>query len=266
MRIPSLVLAVAFLLLASHAAAQSDVAACVEGHKLVQTARESGRFLQGRDAAARCAQPSCPQLIREDCAAWYIELAESTPTVVFDVRDHVGRDVAEAKLTLDATPLDNHGRAIALDPGAHELRVAAAGYDPQLQHVMLHQGEKNRRIAITLQPVPRRAPLAPASTPKFSPAVITLGVTGVVGLGTFAALAIAGKVENNQLDGYDCKPECARGDVNTVNRLYIAADVAAAIGGSAAIAATVLYVLDRKRERKLDVALHPLGVSVRGAF
>src|SRR6201989_3026407 len=76
----SLLLAFALCTLATRAGAQveareqsGDVAACVADHKLVQTTREAGHYLESRDGAARCAQSSCPQLIREDCAAWYVD-------------------------------------------------------------------------------------------------------------------------------------------------------------------------------------------------
>jgi hypothetical protein len=263
----SLWLAFALSLFAHRAAAQAELAACVADHKRVQTGREAGLYLESRDAAARCAQAACPQLIREDCAAWYVDLAESTPSIVLDVRDHAGRDVTDARVMLGERVLDVHGRAIALDPGSHELRVQAANHAPHSERIVLRQGERNRRIAITLQPVPgAREPVDSRSAPRFSPAVIALGVVGLVGLSTFAALATSGRVHHNRLDEDLCKPGCARSDVNYVNRVYVAADLAAAIGGSAAIAATVLHVLDRRRERRLDIGLNPLGMSVRGAF
>jgi hypothetical protein len=266
----SLLLALALSALASRAAAESDVAACVADHKRVQTARESGHYLESREAAARCAQASCPQLIREDCAGWYVDVADSTPSIVLDVRDREGRDVSAPEVTLDEHKLDVHDRAIALDPGSHELRVEAAGFAPHVERILLRQGERNRRVAITL--VPSQQPARqPAAERAFSPAVIALGTLGVVGLSTFAALGISGRIQHSRLDDQHCEPDCTRRDVDAVNRMYVAADVAAAIGGTAAIAATVLYVLDRRRERRLaqrslSVGLHPLGLSVRGAF
>jgi hypothetical protein len=263
-KIASLLLAVALSALASRAAAQADVAACVADHKLVQTARESGHFLEGRDAAGRCAQASCPQLIRQDCAAWYVDLADSTPSIVLDVHDRAGHDIAEPSVTLDERALDMHGRAVSLDPGTHALHVTAAGFAAHSERIMLRQGEKNRRISIELQPLSVSAPVEPLAPRRFEPVVITLGVIGVAGLATFAGLGLAGKLQNNDLD--DCKPGCASGDVDRVNHMYLGANIAAALGGSAAVAATVLYVLDRKRERRVNVAVNPLGMSLRGAF
>jgi hypothetical protein len=258
-KILSLVLALAFT---SRAAAQ--VEACIADHKRVQTAREAGHYLDSLEAAARCAQPSCPGLIRQDCAAWYVDVKERTPSLVLDVRDERGRDLTDAKVTLGGRVLDLHGRAISLDPGTHELHVEAPRHAPRVERIVLRQGEQNRRVAITLQP----ALVASEFTPKIarrriSPAVITLGAIGLAGLSTFAALAITGKVRRNELD--TCKPDCAREDVDNVNGLYLGANIAAAIGGSAAIAATVLHLVDR-RERRVNLGLNPLGVSVRGAF
>jgi hypothetical protein len=262
-RISSLVLALALSAFASRAAAQVD--ACIADHKRVQTARAAGHYLDSLEAAARCAQPSCPGLIRQDCAAWYVDVKERTPSIVLDVRDDRGRDLTDAKVTLGGRALDLHGRAISLDPGSYELHVEAPRHVPRVERIVLRQGEQNRRVAITLQPALVASEFAPRPTARrrFSPAVITLGAVGLAGLSTFAALAITGKVRNTELE--DCKPGCARGDVDHVNGLYLGANVAAAIGGSAAIAATVLYLLDR-RERRVNVALNPLGVSLRGAF
>lgn len=274
MKFPRLVLLVALWVLASGAAAQTeppnapaaapsaDVSACVGDHKLVQTARESGQFLASRDAAARCAQASCPRLIREDCAAWYVELDQHTPSLLLDVRDPRGGDVPAPRVTLGGRALDVHGRAVALDPGAYELRVEAAGFEPQSARILLRQGEKNRRVTLTLDP---SAPLPIAkSRPSLSPAVITLGAIGLVGLGTFAALAVVGRLRHGDLDADRCKPSCDRSDVDAVNRMYLGANIAAALGGSAALAAVALHVVDRRRARRLDVALSPFGVSLRG--
>ncbi|MET0285682.1 MAG: carboxypeptidase-like regulatory domain-containing protein [Polyangiales bacterium] len=278
MKIPSLVLALALAslgMLATPVAAQVDarehhgnVQACVADHKRVQTTRESGHFLESRDAAARCAQASCPQLIREDCSAWYVDLAASTPSIVLEVRDQAGHDLTDARVTLGERALDVHGRAVSLDTGSYSLRVEAAGHEPHVEQIVVRQGEQNRRVTITLQAMEAASePVVQAPPPRLSRAVLTLGVIGLAGLSTFGALAIAGKVQRGQLDDYACKPDCARGDVDAINRMYLGANIAAAIGGSAAIAAGVLYVLDRRRaERKLDVALHPMGVSLRGAF
>ncbi|HEX5659451.1 MAG TPA: hypothetical protein VFX59_19785 [Polyangiales bacterium] len=255
--------ALALFLVASRVAAQAEVDACVADHKRVQTARESGHYLESLEAAAHCAQPSCPRLIRQDCAAWYGDLADSTPSIVLEVRDDLGHDLADASVTLGARSLDVHGRAVALDPGTHELRIEAARHVPRVERIVLRQGEKNRRVAITLQPVlVAHEFVARRKQRTLTPAVITLGAIGLAGLGTFAALAITGKVKRSGLD--DCRPDCARDDVDQVNHMYLGANIAAAIGGSAAIAATVLYVLDRKRE--LQVGLNASGMSVRGAF
>lgn len=272
--IPRLVLAIALVALASGAAAQTEVggaatrntplSACVEDHKLVQTARESGQFLASREAAARCAQASCPRLIREDCAAWYMELEQQTPSLVLDVRDPAGRDVAEPQVTLGARALDVHGRAVALDPGTYELRVEAPGFEPRSERIVLRQGEKNRRVTLTLQP--SGALPAARARPAASPAVIGLGAFGLAGLGTFAALAIAGRVRQSDLDHDGCKPHCERRDVDGVNRMYLGANIAAVLGGTAALAATVIHVRDRRRARALDVAVGPFGVRLGGAF
>jgi hypothetical protein len=274
--ISRLSMAVALCMLANRAAAQSharklsspkpdtDRIACIEDHKRVQTARESGQFLVSSEAAARCAQASCPLLIREDCATWYIELDRHTPSLVLDVRDPRGGDVAGPRVTLGERVLDVHGRAIALDPGTYELRVEAAGFEVRSERIVVRQDEKNRRVTLTLQPL--GAPSVGRTSPTTSPAVITLGAFGLAGLGTFAALATAGKLRHSQLDDDSCKPGCDRRDVEGVNRMYLGANIAAAIGGSAAIAATVMFVRERKRARQLELAVGPLGLSLRGGF
>jgi hypothetical protein len=266
-KIPSLVLALALATFTAGAEAQADVEACVADHKRVQTSRESGHYLESRDVAARCARSSCPQLIREDCSAWYVDLVASTPSIVLEVRDEAGHDLTDARAKLGERALELDGRAVALDTGSYSLRVEASGHEPHVEQIVVRQGEQNRRVRVTLPTTAApRAPEAPAPA-RVSRAVLTLGGIALAGLSTFGGLAIAGKVRHAQLDDDACKPDCARGDVDSVNRMYLGANIAAAIGGSAAIATGVLYLLaPRRAERKLDVALHPLGVRLHGAF
>lgn len=265
---------------------QTSASSCVDDHKRVQTARQSGGYLAARDAAHRCAHAACPQLVREDCAAWYVDIERSVPTLIFEVRDADDRDLVDVQVSENGLPIVGAvaGRAVALDPGHHRLRFEASGHRPHELDLVVREDAKNRSVAVTLLPARAEArPVHTSSAGVPEPAVgrrdrrlasaWALSAVATAALGAYAALGITGKVAQQRLDDSSCKPHCAVSEVEYVNRMYKAADVAAGIGTAAAITATILY-LTRRRESPRPVALgwdascgeRGGTLSLRGAF
>jgi hypothetical protein len=249
------------------ALAQSPSESCLLDHKRVQTERQSGRYLQARDAAHRCAQSSCPQLVREDCAAWYVDIERSVPTLLFEVRDPRGRDLVDVTVSEHGRPVAGaaSGRATAFDPGHHRLRIEAPGYPPEELDLMVREGTKNRTVSVTLRSSHARAqePVSKRPGRMLTPSVLALGTVTTVALTAYAALGVAGRVALQRVDHSGCKPDCSRAQVNdlqSINRMYTAANIAAGIGVAAALTTAVVYFTSRG-----EAARPPkLGWNARG--
>jgi hypothetical protein len=144
--------------------ARADAKTCIAESEQAQQARSDGRLRDARDLFRACASGGCPAAVQHDCEKAFDEVDRAVPTVVLIVRSG-GRDLTDVHVLVDgllvAQKID--GRPLALDPGAHHLRIETpAGVRLGEQDVVAHQAEKNRLLPIDVSPPPpaARGPLA----------------------------------------------------------------------------------------------------------
>ncbi len=211
---------------------------CVGAHHEAQTARRDGHLGLAKTELATCAQAGCPQLIATDCQRWLGEVDALMPTVVLTARDPAGAPVAEAKLFVDGAAIAG-GRALELDPGAHQFRAEAPGRLAQERLVTIAPGVRDQRVELELRPAPVPAP---SGLPR--PTAI-LGGVAILGVGVAAGFGSVGLVERNRLDDRHCSPNCPPDDVHTIRRNFAVADIALGVGVLAIAAAVIYYALDK---------------------
>ncbi len=264
----------------SVARAANEKEACVHAVDRAQVARLDGKLREAREGLLTCARPVCPSAIRADCTRWLAEVEASLPSVVIEAVWADGHPVTAVSVTLDGEPLPEpgDGHAVTLDPGAHTFRFEVAGASPVELRNVVHEGERNRIIHVTLTPIappslaPPPPPAAPAPEPTLrytpmppamwqpsaaetsegSPArgpipapAYVLGGFALVGFGGFAYFGLAG---TNRLDTLrsTCVHTCSPSDVTSARSEILVGDVL----GLAALAATgvaTLLVLTRPR-------------------
>jgi hypothetical protein len=100
----------------------------VAANEAAQTLRQSGKLDAARQQLRACVAAACPAVLRDDCAQRLDELQRAQPTVVFDVKDAAGHDVATVRVSVDGRLVAERvdGTAMPLDPGEHEVRFDAA--------------------------------------------------------------------------------------------------------------------------------------------
>ena len=256
---------------ASLSAASADKAACVAAYEAEQTARKDGRLREARDKALFCAQAACPAVVRDQCTQWIAEIDQSMPTVVFSVTDDAGNDVTDVEVWVDGVKLVDKldGKAVAIDPGKHALKLVPASGAPVEQTIVVREGEKNREVKRTLaadrpeastepgkQPdstapddaksKPQDAPATPPpELPRERPtpaAVYVLGAVGLVGLGVFTTFAVLGMQNKTSLDNSGCRPNCAQSDVDRVKQQFLIGDLGLGLGVVSLGAAAIVYL------------------------
>ncbi|AUX44639.1 uncharacterized protein SOCE26_061050 [Sorangium cellulosum] len=253
----TLALTAALALAGSHA--HADKQACAAAYERAQDLRRKGRLLDAREALIACSQPSCPAAAVADCGPWLAEVEQSLPSVVIAARDMRGRDRLDVRVLVDgrlvAPALD--GKAVPVDPGTHTFRYEPAGGPAIEERVLIREGEKNRRLTVTLgappagdhalaphaerraSPAEGRSPDAPASS---VPALVwVFGGAGVAGLAVFAAAGAMSLGAEADLRA-SCAPRCAAGDVNAIRVQHAVADVGLGVGVLSLGAAAWLYV------------------------
>ncbi len=269
------------------AAAPPTKKQCAAAYEEAQAQRKDGELTAAREQALICAQDACPAVVRGDCDRWLQDIEQSLPTLVFQAHDRRGEETAEVRVYLDGALLRERldGKAVPIDPGEHVLRFEIDGAAPKEERLVIREGEKLRKVAVSFleqvkgdpRPIPD-APPAPsgeqvkADAGGGAPALAwVLGGVGVVGLGAagvFGGLALS---EKGDLEA-TCAPGCSEDQVGAVRTKLLVADVALGVGVVSLGVATVLFVTagpdgdeakEARRPAPIRVGITPLA---GGAF
>ena len=199
---------------------------CLASHKKTQELELDKKLVDAEEQAVSCSQSACPVEVREMCVDFLRRIRASQPTAVLVVRGTSGKTFPEARVEIDGKPgrarLD--GSAVPLDPGSHQVKYEVDGHEGQVTTFILHEGEKDREIALSVDDR--------GKGPRFSPWAHVFGSIGVASLAAFAAVGTVALVRANALDD-DCGRRCSverPGDVDSVVREAIAADVCLGAG------------------------------------
>jgi hypothetical protein len=247
------VLAVAALVLASTREAHADerVGVCADAAERGQELRDAHKLVEARPQFVICAQRECPNVVRVSCTEWLAELDRRTPSVVADVKDDEGHDIAGVTVSLDGAPLRDGitSSAVAVNPGSHVMRYAAPGYEPVEESVVLHEGEPLRTLKATLRrsgaPVGKDKPVPgePAARP-FPIMPVVLGGASLIALSIFAYSGLTGMSDYRRLEK-DCGPRCSTSQIDGVRSKFLVADVALVVGIVTGGAAVGFWLFDR---------------------
>ena len=165
------VVAIALSLLCASVRADATPAHCFEASTKALALRHDQRLSAARLQLLRCADPSCPTALRNDCARRLDELEKAQPTVVLDVKNGAGEALSTVNVSLDDQPLADGitGAALPVDPGPHTFTLEVAGQAPVRQQFVMHEGEKRtmERVVIGYAAAPGAPPRA-ASPPMQS--------------------------------------------------------------------------------------------------
>lgn len=238
-----------------------DKRACVEAYRRGQQLKAARQFTAARAALIQCGDRSCPTFMQSECAGWLAEVDNAQPSIVIEVRDAEGHEKSATALRVDgvAAPNANDGRAIALDPGTHDLEVELEGGAKLTQRVVVREGEKFRHVAFAVpgdKPAPVAAPAAattslapeaPASSARTSsgipPAAWVTGGVALVAVGSAAYFGISGVLMQSDRKS-TCAPRCDQSVIDDLRTKYLIADVSMAVAVVAG-AATVWLLLTR---------------------
>ena len=160
------VAAAAFLFALS--ARAEDKAACIAASEQGQKLVDDRRLLDARKKFLECAEESCPPAVRSDCASQVEQLKKTIPTLVFRVKGDTG-DLTKADVFLDGVQISStlDGQLVAVDPGAHKVRVVVGEGKPLEQELVVAPGEQNRTVVFDVSTKPAAATSPPpAEAPK----------------------------------------------------------------------------------------------------
>jgi hypothetical protein len=225
---------------------------CAEAFEQAQRLRNGFRYIDAGAEALKCANPACGPLLSEECGKIYGELQAVMPSIVFVARDESGNDLMNATVHVDGkdSPISVDGTPMPLDPGSHEFRFTAEGFEPLVQSAVIRTGERLRPLigvlkkATTLPaaqlPEPRTR-IDDQPNPEIPLATYVLGGIGLVGFAGFVGFRVAGANEFDSLSR-ECKPNCSQESVDGVKQKYLFSNIALAVGAAASVAALSVYL------------------------
>lgn len=243
-----------FVLIASPARADDAADAeqvklsCIATHEAGQASLARHRPHAAREEFLKCARPTCPGAIQRECAEQLSVADAAAPTVSLEARGEGGNDEGRVRVFLDGVLLVDRldGAAIPVEPGEHTFAFERPSGGTETVHVVVSEGDKNRKVVATFRPPVAAPPASPVHLPGHEappPSIPTmsyvLGGVSLAALGAFGVFALTGKGKENDLAG-SCSPRCAEADVSAVRQDYVLADVSLGVGVVAAAAAVVL--------------------------
>ena len=246
------------------ASAHADERAeCARAYEQAQRLQQSGENRKALAAAERCAQPSCPGLLAEECKPWVTQIRKQLSHIEVRVIANDGCPAHEVTIEIDRVKVALSGASV-VDPGIHEVRAI----DTRTKRVAdktinatsgeLHVVE----LGFASDGAACADPVAP-STGGVPKVAVGLGIAGGALLLTGVVLGGIGAMKRSDLDA--CKPGCSNDDIDGARTFFVAGDVIGAVGILALGAATAAYFLASSDpdSRASAVRATPRGMLVR---
>ena len=243
--------------------------ACLARHRQAQVDRREGRLLAAGKELRSCLTPVCSPVLRDACASLLADVERDTPSVVLaadsEQGDLVNVSVYDADeriaIALDGVPLN-------LDPGQHRIEFRARGLKPVARTVVLRAGDRNRRIAVRLEPIDGLTVLHDAPAPLAN----ERRVWEIALVGSGAALGIAGVwVGLSARADYEdakssCAPLCSNERRSAISQKGMVADGLFVLS-TAALGYGLFRLLARGHSpRAVSLWLGPTALSAKGQF
>jgi hypothetical protein len=242
--------------------------ACFDSYEQAQRLRKSNKLRASREKLVQCAMATCPDFIRKDCAQWAGEVDAAMGSIVVSTKGTRAAPGESTRVFVDGERVADaiDGAPIAVDPGEHVVRCEVGSRFIE-QKVKI---EAKQQVPVVLDFGESKSDASPPPAPQPSgesrgPSPITwvLGGVAIAGVASFIAFGLSGKADES------CAPNCSRGQVDSLRREYLLADVSLVIALAAAGGALYFAFASRPAApradapRSLRVAVKPLA---RGAF
>jgi hypothetical protein len=267
-------LACAWPAVATSARAADPVTECIAANEHSLELRDQGKLLDARSQLALCAASTCPDAIQQACRGRIADLNAAIPSIVFEVKDGLGRDLSDVKLSIDGKPSGTAGvTALQLDPGQHTFRFEAAGQPPVEKAILLREGEGEKRADIVLGEVEPPAAKSGANSRKVLGLVV--GGAGVAVMASAGVLALVAKSSYDGAAGCSGSQCTDTSGFDTSNSARNLGNIATAVligGGVLALTGGVLWLTApnatpaASTQAAWDVGVTPGGAALRTRF
>lgn len=228
--------------------ARADEDACVAASESAITLRAHGKLHDALKQLAACADPSCPDDVKAECARRILAVDGVMPSVVLAAKDEAGRDLTSLVVRVDGAPFATalDGVAVSVDPGEHTFRFERPGGAFVERTMLIAEGQRSVLVAASFAPA-HTSPAPAAPEPRRPSPLRTAGwITAGAGAAGLVVGAIFGGVAVAKKSDGDCNASGGCTNLGAIGDAKTAANVSdVGLIGGAALAATgaVLLVL-----------------------
>ncbi|MBX3192482.1 MAG: hypothetical protein KF819_36160 [Labilithrix sp.] len=257
--------ALALALLTSTFEARADERVeCARAYEQAQRLQQRNEGMKALAAADRCARPTCPALLVEECKQWSAQIRDKLVPV--DVRV-IGADACEILGDDAIVEVDRIKQAstteIFVDPGIHEVRVTLANGTVDDKTLDFVAGER-RTLDFRFAPDGVTCAHGSGASRGVPTAAVGLGIAGGVLLLTGITLGVIGASKKGDLDA--CRPGCTDAEISSTRTFFVAGDVVGGVGLLSLGAAAAVYFLTRGSDARAGAAgltAAPRGFAIR---
>jgi hypothetical protein len=253
-----------------------DKSVCLEAVSKGQRFRDAHKLVEAREQLRLCAAAQCPAVVQTDCVNWLAEAEAGIPTVVVTATDGDGRDRLDVEVSLDGQLLTSslQGKALAVNPGPHQLHAVSSDGAAIDQSIVVREGIKNQNIALVL--ASKRGAERPArgSASTWPTVGWVAGAVGLIGLGVGAVFGVKAISDKNDAR-CDSSNACDAGPLGDANSSATASTVAFVAGGVLVAGGAAILLFSPSRgtgASQASLAIGPLvggsetGLLLRGSF
>jgi hypothetical protein len=233
-------------------ACADEVDLCISAAEQSQEQRRDAHLRAARARLVLCARDTCPRAIQKDCKRWLGEVEAAMPTIVIHAVDASGGDIVGARALVDGVRLDGalDGRAVAIDPGEHTLRVEAGAGSVE-QRIVIREGARDRLLPLRV-PADTRSRPVPAG-------VWVLGGVGAAAITAGALLWAVGRSEHGTLYATcGVTHGCDESAVDRARSKLVAGDIVFGVG-LAAVGAAVWWGVSGASATRSPVGIQPVA-------
>ena len=237
-------------------------AECARAYEQAQRLQQSGESRKALAAAERCAQPTCPALLAEECKPWVTQIRRQLSRIEVHVVASSGCPAPDVSIEIDRVKVAPSPTFV--DPGIHEVRVVETTTH-RIADKTINATSGELHVVELGFPAGGAAcsdPVAPRSG-GVPTVALGLGIAGGALLVTGFVLGGIGASKRGDLDA--CKPGCSNDDIDGARTFFVAGDVIGAIGILTLGAATAAFFLGRSEPdtRSTSIRAVPRGLQIR---
>lgn len=224
---------------------------CSDAYEKTQVMRDADKIDEGIEQAQVCARDVCAKFVRDDCSKWKAELEARVASIIVEAVDASGAPVTEGSVTLDGVPwLDQlGGTAHAVSKGAHILEINVKGAVPHKQSITIQEGEKNRKITITMVAKAASDKEPVSGVHRIAPWVVgSFGVAALIGGAVTGGLVVEAYsvVQDECFDDTEtCTPDGF--DAQSRGHLLGPLTTGLLVGGGVLVAAGIIWLVVARR-------------------